>query len=161
MNSTISSLILMVAIVSSMGCASQSSADGGTRLNGAGSTFAYPLYSKWADAFGKVHPDVSIDYQSIGSGGGIGLVTDGRVDFGATDGPMTDEQIKTFVQQRGSSVLHLPMALGADVPSYNLPGMTAELKFTPRALVGCAARKLGQYAAREVGHLKDVYSTRL
>ena len=136
MNRTISSSFLAISIVSLFSCASQSSADHETRLNGAGSTFAYPLYSKWADAFGKVHPEVAVDYQSIGSGGGIGLVTDGRADFGATDGPMTDEQIKTFVEQRGCSVLHLPMALGADVPSYNLPGVTAELKFTPRALAG-------------------------
>lgn len=106
------------------------------RLSGAGSTFAYPLYSKWADSFGKARPSIQIDYQSIGSGGGIGLVTDGRVDFGATDGPMTDEQIKTFVQQRGCDILHLPMALGAEVPAYNLPGVSAELKFTPRVLAG-------------------------
>jgi phosphate transport system substrate-binding protein len=117
-------------------CATPSSAGHGTRLTGAGSTFAYPLYSKWADAFGKAHPDVQIDYQSIGSGGGIGLVTDGRVDFGATDGPLTDAQIKTFVEQRGCDVVHLPMALGADVATYNLPGVSGELKFTPRALVG-------------------------
>jgi phosphate transport system substrate-binding protein len=91
MNRTVSLSVLAVAIASSTGCASQSSADHGTRLNGAGSTFAYPLYSKWADAFGKLHPEVAIDYQSIGSGGGIGLVTDGRVDFGGTDGPMTDD----------------------------------------------------------------------
>ena len=136
MNRLISFSLLAAAIVSWTGCGSQPSADQGARLNGAGSTFAYPLYSKWADAFGKVHPEVAIDYQSIGSGGGIGLVTDGRVDFGATDGPMNDEQIKTFIQQRGSSVLHLPMALGADVPSYNLPGVAVELKFTPRALAG-------------------------
>ena len=87
-----------------------------------------------------MHPDVTIDYESIGSGGGIGLVTDGRVDFGATDGPMTEQQIKTFLQQRGCDVLHLPMALGAVVPSYNLPGITAELKFTPRALAGIFRR---------------------
>jgi phosphate transport system substrate-binding protein len=134
MNRSISFSLLAVLIISLIGCASQSAVEQETHLNGAGSTFAYPLYSKWADAFGKVHPEVAIDYQSIGSGGGIGLVSDGRVDFGGTDGPMTDEQMKTFFEQRGCSVLHLPMALGADVPTYNIPGVTAELKFTPRAL---------------------------
>src|SRR6516164_4953354 len=65
-------------------------------LRAAGSTFAYPLYLQWADAFGKTHSGINIDYQSIGSGGGINLVTDGRIDFGATDGPMTDAQLQTF-----------------------------------------------------------------
>jgi phosphate transport system substrate-binding protein len=105
-------------------------------LSGAGSTFAYPLYSKWADAFGKVHPEVAVEYQSIGSSGGIGLVTDGRADFGATDGPMSDAQMATFAEQRSAPVLHLPMALGADVPAYNLPGISSDLKFTPHALAG-------------------------
>ena len=64
------------------------------------------------------------------------MVTDGRADFGGTDGPMTDKQMKEFIAQRGCSVLHVPMALGADVASYNLPGVTAALKFTPQALAG-------------------------
>jgi phosphate transport system substrate-binding protein len=131
---TINASLLVCAIVLSTECGGgQSSA---IRLNGAGSTFAYPLYSKWAAEFGKVHPDVEIDYQSIGSGGGINLVTDERVDFGATDGPMTDAQLKTFRERRGYDVLHLPTALGADVPSYNVPGITMDLKFTSRALAG-------------------------
>ena len=129
-------LILVASVLLFTGCAAESAGSRETRLNGAGSTFAYPLYSKWADAFGKVHPEVAIDYQSIGSGGGIGLVTDGRADFGATDGPMNDEQIKAFVERRGCSVLHLPMALGADVASYNLPGLQTDVKFTPHALAG-------------------------
>jgi phosphate transport system substrate-binding protein len=107
-----------------------------TRINGAGSTFAYPLYSKWAVAFAKLHPDVEIDYESLGSGAGISQVTDGKIDFGGTDGPMTDKQMKEFMDQRGCAVFHIPMALGADVPAYNLPGVTMTLKFTPRALAG-------------------------
>jgi phosphate transport system substrate-binding protein len=136
MNRNIAASLLAIAIASSAGCANQSSADSGTRLNGGGSTFAYPLYSKWAEAFRTERPDIAIDYQSIGSGGGIGLVTAGRADFGATDGPMTDAQMAAFAQERGSAVLHLPMALGADVPVYNLPGITAELHFTAQALAG-------------------------
>ena len=79
---------------------------------------------------------MQIDYQSLGSAAGINMVTDGRADFGGTDGPMTDQQMKDFIDQRGSAVLHVPMALGADVPSYNVPGVTVALKFTPQALAG-------------------------
>jgi phosphate transport system substrate-binding protein len=132
----ITAILVASVLLFLTGCAAQSARGRETRLNGAGSTFAYPLYSKWADAFGKVHPDVGIDYESIGSGGGIGLVTDGRVDFGATDGPMNDEQIKAFVERRGCGVLHLPMTLGADVAAYNLPGLHGDVKFTPSALAG-------------------------
>jgi phosphate transport system substrate-binding protein len=96
LNYRINASLLAIAILLP-GCASRPPANRETRLNGAGSTFAYPLYLKWANEFGKVHPDVTIDYESIGSGGGIGLVTDGRVDFGATDGPMTEGQIETFL----------------------------------------------------------------
>ena len=117
------------------GCSAPESANV-IRLKAAGSTFAYPLYVKWADAYAKAHPNVEIDYQSIGSSGGINLVSSGRVDFGATDGPMTDAQMQAFVELRGTGVLHVPVALGADVVSYNVPGVSAELQFTPRALAG-------------------------
>ena len=86
-------------------------------LTGAGATFPYPMYSKWFDAYHKAHQDVEINYQSIGSGGGIRQVTAGTVDFGATDGPMTDEQIAAFKQKRGTNPLHFPTVLGADVPA--------------------------------------------
>ena len=107
-----------------------------TSLNGAGATFPYPMYSKWFNEYRKVKPDISINYQSIGSGGGIRQVTEGTVDFGATDGPMTDEQIAVFKQKRGTMILHFPTVLGADVPAYNVPGITATLNFTPEALAG-------------------------
>ena len=107
-----------------------------TSINGAGATFPYPMYSKWFNEYRKVRSDVQINYQSIGSGGGLRQVTEGTVDFGATDGPMNDEQIALFKQQRGTMVLHFPTVLGADVPAYNLPGVTAELNFTPEALAG-------------------------
>ncbi len=101
-------------------------------INAAGATFPYPIYSKWFDEYHKLHPNVQINYQSIGSGGGIRQLTDKTVDFGASDGPMTDDQLK----QAGFKILHFPTVLGADVPSYNVPGVTAELKFTPEALAG-------------------------
>lgn len=95
------------------------------QINGAGATFPYPIYSKWFDEYHKQHPQVEINYQSIGSGGGIRQVTNETVFFGATDGPMTDEQLKAAPGR----LLHFPTVLGADVPVYNLPGV-ADLKFT-------------------------------
>ena len=105
-------------------------------LNGAGATFPYPMYSKWFNEYHKLRPNFQINYQSIGSGGGIRQVTEGTVDFGATDGPMNNEQIAAFKQKRGTMVLHFPTVLGADVPSYTIPGVTAELNFTPEVLAG-------------------------
>ena len=101
-------------------------------INGAGATFPYPIYSKWFDAYHKLHADAQINYQSIGSGGGIRQLLAGTVDFGATDSPMTDEQLK----QATVKILHLPTVLGAVVPTYNLAGAPRDLKFTPAALAG-------------------------
>lgn len=99
-------------------------------LNGAGATFPAALYSKWFDEYFKL-TNVKINYQSIGSGGGIKSIQDGTVDFGATDGPMTDEQLSAA---KGGNILHIPAALGAVVPTYNIPGISAQLKFTPETL---------------------------
>src|SRR5438876_2417326 len=96
------------------------------QINGAGATFPYPIYSKWFAEYNKLHPNVQINYQSIGSGGGIRQVTNQTVFFGATDGPMTNDQLLAAP----SKILHFPTVLGADVPVYNIPGITAELKFT-------------------------------
>jgi phosphate transport system substrate-binding protein len=105
-------------------------------LTGAGATFPYPMYSKWFDEYHKMHSDVQINYQSQGSGAGIQQVTNGTVDFGASDGPMTDEQIKAFRDKNNVGILHFPTVLGAAVPTYNIPGVTGELNFTPEALAG-------------------------
>ena len=114
-------------------------------LTGAGATFPYPMYSKWFDEYRKAHPNIEINYQSIGSGGGIRQVTEGTVDFGASDGPMTDEQLKTFRDKRGSAVLHFPTVLGADVPVYNVPGVGSDLNFTPEALAGIFLGKITKW----------------
>ncbi len=111
---------------------------GQTTLNGAGATFPNPIYQKWFSEYHKAHPEVQINYQSIGSGGGIRQVLAGTVDFGASDGPMTDEQLS---QYKGK-LLHIPTVLGADVPAYNIPGVTGELKFTPEALAGIFLGKI-------------------
>jgi len=110
-------------------------------INGAGATFPYPIYSKWFDEYHKLHPNIQINYQSIGSGGGIRQVLAGTVDFGATDGPMTDEQLG----QAKTKVLHFPTVLGADVPTYNIPGFSGELKFTPEALAGIFLGKITKW----------------
>jgi phosphate transport system substrate-binding protein len=114
-------------------------------INAAGATFPYPMYSKWFNSYHKLHPDVQINYQSIGSGGGIKQVTEGTVDFGASDGPMTDKQIAEFHEKRGANILHFPTVLGADVPTYNIPGVTGELKFTPQALAGIFLGKIARW----------------
>lgn len=120
-------------------------AQGTLSINGAGATFPYPMYSKWFDEYHKKNPKLEINYQSIGSGGGIRQVTEGTVDFGASDGPMTDEQLKAYQDKHGFSVLHFPTVLGADVPTYNIPGVTAELNFTPEALVGIFLGKVTKW----------------
>jgi len=102
-----------------------------TLVNGAGATFPYPLYSKWFDEYHKRNPDAQINYQSIGSGGGIRQILEGTVDFGATDGPMNDEQMG----QAKTPILHIPTVLGAVVPTYNVAGVE-RLRFTPQALAG-------------------------
>ncbi len=101
-------------------------------LNGAGATFPNPIYQKWFTEYSSAHPGVQINYQSLGSGAGIRQVTAGTVDFGASDGPMSDEQL---AQVQGK-ILHIPTVLGAVVPCYNIPGVKQELKFTPELLAG-------------------------
>ena len=114
---------------------------GQTTLTGAGATFPYPVYSRWFSEYHKLHSDVEINYQSIGSGGGIRQVTAGTVDFGASDMPMTDKQLK----EAKTKILNIPTVLGADVPAYNIPGVSGELKFTPEALAGIFLGKISKW----------------
>jgi phosphate transport system substrate-binding protein len=111
---------------------------GQTTVNGAGATFPNPMYQKWFSEYHKTHPDIQFNYQSIGSGGGIRQVLAQTVDFGASDGPMTDEQLS----QAKTKILHIPTVLGAVVPAYNVPGVTGELKFTADALAGIFGGKI-------------------
>ena len=114
---------------------------GQTTLNGAGATFPNPIYSKWFSEYHKVHPEVQVNYQSIGSGAGIRQVTSGTVDFGASDMPMTDKQL----QEAKIKILNIPTVLGADVPAYNIPGVSGEVKFTPEALAGIFLGKISKW----------------
>ena len=120
-------------------------ADNALSITGAGATFPYPMYSKWFDEYHKKNANLSINYQSIGSGGGIKQVTEGTVDFGATDGPMNDEQLKTFQDKHGFGILHFPTVLGAAVPTYNITGVDTALNFTPDALAGIFLGKITKW----------------
>ncbi|HEV3214956.1 MAG TPA: phosphate ABC transporter substrate-binding protein PstS [Vicinamibacterales bacterium] len=111
------------------------------KITGAGATFPYPIYSKWFSEYNKMHPNVEINYQSIGSGGGIRQITSQTVFFGATDGPMTNDQLLAAP----SKILHFPTVLGADVPVYNIPGMSAELKFTGPLLADIFLGKIARW----------------
>ena len=115
---------------------------GQTTLNGAGATFPNPMYSKWFSEYHKVHSDVQVNYQPIGSGGGIRQVTAGTVDFGASDMPMSDKQLQ---DAKGLNILNIPTVLGAVVPAYNIPGVTGEVKFTPEALAGIFLGKISKW----------------
>lgn len=121
-------VLTVVALAALLGSAAPSGAQAIT-LNGAGATFPFPLYSKWSQVY-AAEKSVQINYQSIGSGGGIRQFMEKTVDFGATDGPMSDEQIA----QAGGRVLHIPMVAGAVVPVYNVAGVAQGLNFTPDLL---------------------------
>jgi phosphate transport system substrate-binding protein len=115
-------------------------------LNGAGATFPYPIYSKWFSDYNKIHSDIQINYQSIGSGGGIRQLLSGTVDFGASDPPMNDEQLG----QAKTKILHFPTVLGAVIPTYNIPGVSQELNFTPDVLVGIYLGRITKWNDPEI-----------
>ncbi|MFB3920560.1 MAG: phosphate ABC transporter substrate-binding protein PstS [Terriglobia bacterium] len=110
-------------------------------VNGAGATFPYPIYSKWFDEYHKLHPDIQINYQSIGSGGGIQQLKAGTVDFGASDMPLNDQMLGQF----RFKVIHFPTVAGAVIPIYNIPGVAQELNFTSEALAGIFLGKITKW----------------
>jgi phosphate transport system substrate-binding protein len=108
-------------------------------INGAGATFPFPIYSKWFSEYNKLHPDAQINYQSIGSGGGIKQITERTVDFGATDAPMTDAEL-----QKAPGLLHIPTVMGAVVVVHNLPGARS-MRLSPEAMAGIFLGKIGKW----------------
>jgi len=143
-------LVLAATVLSACGGATQpvTANNGGAagngqalQINGAGATFPNPIYSKWFAEYNKLHPEIRINYQSIGSGGGIQQLTNRTVFFGATDGPMNDEQLKAAP----GPILHFPTVLGAVVPVYNIPGVTDELKFTGPVLADIYLGKIKKW----------------
>jgi phosphate transport system substrate-binding protein len=115
-------------------------------LNSAGATFPYPIYSKWFNDYHQEHPDIQINYQSIGSGGGIRQLQSGTVDFGASDMPLNDQLLGQFKDK----ILQFPTVLGAVVPTYNIPGVSAILKFTPKALADIYLGKVTKWNDPEI-----------
>ena len=133
----LAALILFIAAcgkgnTNSSSTASSSASGGSVDLTGAGATFPYPIYSKWFSDYAQ-KTGVKINYQSIGSGGGIRQLSEQTVDFGASDSPMSDDEMS---KAKGGPIIHIPTVLGADVVTYNLPGVTAALKLTPEAIAG-------------------------
>ena len=119
-------------------------------LTGAGATFPYPIYSKWFNEYAQQHPNVHINYQSIGSGGGIQQITSKTVDFGASDMPMTDAQLQAAAQN-GQKLFLLPTVLGAVVPTYNVPGVE-NLKFAPEVIAGIYLGKITKWNDPNIQH---------
>ncbi|MEO6695035.1 MAG: phosphate ABC transporter substrate-binding protein PstS [Ignavibacteria bacterium] len=108
----------------------------GGQINGAGATFPYPVYSKWFSEYAKINNDAKINYQSIGSGGGIKQITEGTVDFGATDSPMSEEEIQKANLKNNNSILHIPTVIGSVVLAYNIPGIDKNINLSPEAIAG-------------------------
>jgi phosphate transport system substrate-binding protein len=127
---------LGLAVTAGLGLAADTVA-----VQGAGATFPYPIYGKWFEEFRKAHPEVQINYQSIGSGAGIKQLTAGTVDFGASDKPMSDEELKATKVP----TLHFPTVLGAVVPIFNIPGYTGEVKLSGEALAGIYLGKITKW----------------
>ena len=132
-------IVAMLTVVSLMGGVAW--ADNLLLINGAGATFPYPLYSKWFYEYTKVDPSVNFNYQSIGSGGGIKQIMSETVDFGASDGALTDEQLK----QAPRELFHIPMTAGAVVITYNLPQVSERLKFSPDVVADIFLGKINRW----------------
>lgn len=145
LQSIIASMIfLMLAAV-----AQAQDAEKQVSLNGAGATFPYPLYSKWMSEFQKANPTIKMNYQSIGSGGGIKQITEQTVNFGASDGPMSDEQLKKV----SGELFHIPATLGGVVPTYNLEDINQPIKFTGEVLANIYLGKIKKWNAPELKEL--------
>jgi phosphate transport system substrate-binding protein len=114
------------------------------KINGAGATFPYVIYSKWFDVYHQ-KTGIEFNYQSIGSGGGIKQVIEGTVDFGASDAPMSEEQMKQVKEKQGTDILHIPTVMGAVVVTYNLPGVSKGLKITPDVLADIYLGKITKW----------------
>jgi phosphate transport system substrate-binding protein len=145
---TIAALAVTLALMGLLAACSQNqtTSSGAIKLNAAGATFPYPIYSKWFNEYHKLHPNVAINYQSIGSGGGIQQLHAGTVDFGASDMPLKDD----LLQKLDLHIVQFPTVLGAVVPSFNIPGVDVPLKFTPAALAGIYLGKITKWNAPEI-----------
>src|SRR4029079_10228709 len=132
--------------VSSGGASSGTASTQGVDLTGAGATFPYPLYSKWFSEYAN-QKGIRINYQSIGSGGGIRQLSEGTVDFGASDSPMSDEEL---AKAKGGPILHIPTVLGAVVITYNLPALSAPVELTPQVIADIFAGRITKWSDTRV-----------
>ena len=130
---------------------STATTSGSVDLTGAGATFPYPIYSKWFSDY-AAQKGVKINYQSIGSGGGIRQLSEETVDFGASDSPMSDDEMS---KAKGGPVLHIPTVLGADVVTYNVPGVTAPLKLTPEVIAGIFSGNIKKWNDTRIASLNS------
>jgi len=137
-------ILIFTALVSTafIGCGGNTGSGGEIRLQGAGATFPNPLYQKWLSEYGKLHANVKIDYQSIGSGGGIQQIQARTVDFGASDAPMSNDDLKSAPGE----ILHIPTVLGAVVLTYNLSGITQPLRFAPDVIADIYLGKIKNWS---------------
>ncbi|MHB1012655.1 MAG: phosphate ABC transporter substrate-binding protein PstS [Desulfobacteria bacterium] len=142
---------VMVGALAILAAVSFASAADPLTINGAGATFPYPLYSKWFYEYSNANPGVRFNYQSIGSGGGIKQISAGTVNFGASDAALTDEIMKKLP----GAILHIPTALGAVVPVYNLGGVASGLKFTPDVLAGIFLGKITRWNDPKIAELNN------
>ena len=140
---------ILAGILATLAAVSFAAAADPLMINGAGATFPYPLYSKWFYEYSNANPGVRFNYQSIGSGGGIKQITGGTVDFGATDAPMTEEEMKALP----GPILHIPTALGAVVPVYNLDGVESGLRLTPDVLAAIYLGKITRWNDPRIAEL--------
>lgn len=140
----------LAAAAAALVCVGMSGTAKAVQLTGAGSTFDTPIFTKWFYMYSQAHPNVQINYQSIGSGGGIEQITQGTVDFGASDGPMNNKQIRHFDKIHGGHIIHLPVVIGGEVPIFNIPGVTGSIKFTPKALAGIYLGKITKWNDPEI-----------
>jgi phosphate transport system substrate-binding protein len=143
MRKTVLSMLLLLGLAVAV---SAQPPDNTVLLNAAGATFPYPIYSKWFSDYHQAHPNVQINYQSIGSGGGIQQLKAGTVDFGASDMPLNDQLLGQF----SFKIIQFPTVLGAVVPTYNIPGVMGELKFTPQALSDIYLGKVTKWNDSEI-----------
>lgn len=117
----------------------------GSQINGAGATFPYPIYSKWFNEYAKIKPDTKINYQSIGSGGGVKQITEGTVDFGASDSPMSNEEIEKANTKNNNKIIHIPTVIGSVVLTYNIPGVDKNINLSAEAISGIYMGKIKKW----------------
>src|SRR5213594_4719915 len=134
-------LVLGAALLVTFGACKGGGSSSDTRLQGAGATFPNPLYQKWISEYGKANTNVKIDYQSIGSGGGIKQIQSRTVDFGASDAPMTDAELKASPGE----LIHIPTVLGAVALTYNLQSIPKPLRFSPEVIADIFLGKITKW----------------